>query len=329
MAPNVKKLRKKMIPEDEAMRTLAKPKEDNGPEEDDGKMVEGNDPNDLNQKIESYLGIRKTSAKSNARSRYPEWKRCVELRLGRVSGVYTGGISVTDDVQTEINPDWALTKTKTANLFSQVPMVRGERENKQFSAAISPFLKQMNYEIGDKRCAVGSAMEEVLNDAVNAAGIGGVLVGYAARQEDVEMPTEDLSHIPPQVVDALIKAKKIPTTTTTHKVSDMFYATRLSPTDLLWPAEFVRSNFDDADWLGREGKCPWAVGKVEFRLSDEDKDEVLAGDENREDQDLRSDVERAALSNLKQIAFTEIYYWRYRFDPEEKSFKAIWRIVWV
>src|ERR1019366_2235245 len=148
------------------------------------KPDEKPDQEEIDKKeIESYFKSRITSAEKFRRTKSTEWKRNVDLRLGKTATLYTGGVNIDDDIQSEINPDWALTKTKTANLFSQVPEVQGTHENKKYAAAISPFMRSLNYEIGEKRANIGAAMEEANNDVVNAAGIGGILAGYAARFE--------------------------------------------------------------------------------------------------------------------------------------------------
>src|SRR5438309_10984420 len=73
-----------------------------------------------NKKIEKVLKSRMEASKRTRKQMYSEWKRNVELRIGKIASQFTGGINVEDEVQTEINPDWSLTKTKTANLYSQV-----------------------------------------------------------------------------------------------------------------------------------------------------------------------------------------------------------------
>lgn len=257
-----------------------------------------------------------------------EWKRNVELRLGRVASQYTGGVSVEDQVQTEVNPDWSLTKTKTANLYSQVPQVQLTHESEQFAAAIPPFAKSLNFELGEKRANVGIAMGEVLNDVVNAAGVGAVVVGYAARFETIEVPAIDTSMIPPAQLPALLATKQIETKSVQRVTSDRFYVTRVSPKDLLWPAEFTGSNFDQADYLGYRGRLSWAEAKHEFNLPDDQKEKVLGGARVKQDDTLQSQPESGA-SDHQVVTFKRVYYWRHRVDPEEPSFHAIWELVFV
>ncbi len=162
----------------------------------------GLEVDDLNTKIAKDF---ETGLKANEKQKkdlYQDWKRNVELRMGRTgprsSLAYDN--SSDDDYQSELNPDWFLTKTKIANLYSRTPEVVGTHETKQYGPAIAPFMKQLNYEIGDKRAKVGVAMRETAADIVNAAGVGFVFVDYVARFEDVEVPSVDVSMIDPRLV---------------------------------------------------------------------------------------------------------------------------------
>lgn len=298
-----------------------------------------------NAQIESYLKQRVATSKTTIRQLFNEWKRNVDLRIGRIAGIYTGGVRVEDDIRTEINPDWALTKTKTANLYSQVPTVRGKHENKQYAAAMSPLLKQLNYELGPKRADIGVAMEEVLNDVVNASGVGGIINGLAARFEDVEVPAMDslpgpqgpvpVASIPPQVLEqikqaAIANGTPIPMKTVPRMVSSLPFSTRISPTDLLLPSEYMGSDYNKGPWVGRRGRCSWAEGSVEFKLQENQKQAAIGGEDPLASRDtLRSEPEKDALIDVQGIKFDELYYWRYLLDPNEKNFKAIWKLVFV
>jgi hypothetical protein len=348
-----------------------------------------------NKDVAKVLKTKAEKSKKNRRAYTSEWKDNVNLRLG-TSGVsiYTGGLRVAGaEGRTEINPDWSLTKTKTANLYSQVPSVQVTHENKQYAAAVPPFAKALNYELSEKRSNVGVAMEEVLNDVVNAAGVGAILVSYLARFEPVPLPAADpmlpapptLGGAPPSAMPPHPAAPPMmgapgtlppaapaapppspmggamppkpgapppmsgpPTPGTPpgpvappptplgpemlnaqRVVSDLFPVTRLSVTALLWPAEFIGSNFDDGDWVGHEGTATWAHGVNEWKLTDEDKDEVLIGGETASQDDLREAGDRTTQSESRRIKFTQLWYWRARVDPDEKQLSAIWELVYV
>lgn len=319
----------------------AKPSEDKA---EDPKAVE------LSKKeIETYFNSRRQSSKKNRRTHFPEWKRNVELRIGHVATMYTGGVDVQDEIQTEINPDWSLTKTKTANLYSQVPTVRLAHENKQYAAALPPFAKALNYELGPKRANVGVAMEEVLNDVVNAAGVGAIVGGFAARFEDklvpaveelkkldptqaaqftqVEVPTD--MEITPQQLQTMMAQHQIPMKRVPQMVSDKMFARRISPIDLLWPDEFTGSNFDDGDFIGYSDKCSWPEAKLNFKLKDTDKEKCVSGNNDPAESSLRSNPEKSGLMEKKSVKFDRLFYWRYKVDAEEKSFDCIWEIVFI
>src|SRR5260370_10486708 len=140
------------------------------------------EPEEQDDKISKDLKSRLEAAKKNRKDMHDEWKRNVELRLGHPFSRYVGGIAVDstgDQDQTEINPDWSLTKTKTANLWSQLPSVQGTHDMEQYAQSISPWMKALNYEIGDKRIDMSVSMKEILNDVVNAAGVGAIHFGWA------------------------------------------------------------------------------------------------------------------------------------------------------
>lgn len=294
--------------------------------------------------IAKRLKGRITKSKTERKKFIDRWQRNVDLRMGKVNTLAgetsTANSQYEDDTpQSEINPDWSLTKTKTANLFSQVPEVRGTHDSPAYAPAIPPFMKALNYEIGPKRAKVGVAMEESLNDIVNAAGIGAIYVNYAGRFIFKEVPAittfpTEMGPVPieellPGQVEELIKAKAIPTMTVPQTVSAKITARRISPPDLLWPPEFNGSDFNDADYIGRTGRLPWSEAKHEFKLTDEQKAAAVGGDDPSKDSDLRAENGQECGDDEETVVYDEVYYWRYRVDPEEKSFDAIWKLVYV
>lgn len=287
------------------------------------------------KKLVSTLKAKIEASKAHRRTFTRRWQENIESRLGEVDhggDPALGGYDhLSGDRQTEINPDWSLTKTKTANLYSQVPAVQATHENPVYAAAVPPFTKALNYELGEKRSNVGVCMEEALNDVVNASGVSAVIVSFAARFEDVEVPAIDVSHLPPELVQQAIAAKQIPMHTVPRMTDYKFPTMRLSPSDLLWPKEFTGSNFDDADWIGRTGRCNWADAKVDFKLTDAQKDDCVGAGETALQDDLRSSADRSHTPHdeAELVTYDELYYWRSRVDPDETSFCAIWRFVVV
>lgn len=311
-----------------------------------------NSPTMSKGQIETYFKSRVESCKREKATMIPEWRRNVELRIGHVASLYTGGVgSITDDLQTEINPDWSLTKTKTANLYSQVPTVRLSHENKAYRPALPGFAKQLNYEISPKRSNIGAAMEECLNDMVNAAGICLIYTGYAARYNEKLVPALDeqtMAMFPPEILSTLKETEveedfevtpetlepmlaggKIPMKRMYEVASDKIFTRRMSPVDGLWPKDFTGSDFNDADFGGYTGTCSWPEAKLEFKLDDEAYTKVVGGHEDDSEKTLRSNAEGTGVAEIKRVRFDDLYYWRYRVDADEKSFDCIWRIVYV
>lgn len=293
----------------------------------------------LDQDIVTYFMDRAEASRKVRKKNWPKWKRSVDLRLGNASvGIDTDSTNEAD-IKSEINPDWSLTKTKTANLFSQVPKVNASYENKQYKPAVAPFLRTLNYEISAKRCNIAAAMEETLNDVVNAAGIGGILTGYMARTETKQVPQQDTVMLQGQAVPTkmfnpdqqqrLVQAGLIQMVPVEQRTDFRFYQTRISPADLLTPAEFTGSDFNDGDFVGYDGKMPSAMAKVQFKMSDEDLKQLQGEYDEVDNKSLQSEPEGHDVIGTKNIRYTEIFYWRYRVDPDEKCFDCIWRLVFV
>lgn len=262
------------------------------------------------------------------------WRRNVELLMGDVATrTFIGtdlGEGDDDSLQSEINPDWYLTKTKRANLYSQVPQVQGTHENRQYALAIPPFLKQLNYEIGEKRSNVGVAMFESLADVINAAGIGFVLVDYVARFDEVDVPSIDVSMLNPQQIDLGIKKGLIPTEKAPRMVSDAFPIKRIAPLDGIWPSDFSGSNFDDGDFMGYRDRLSEADAAHMLDLDEDQLRKAVTSTGSRKNDTLRtSDTESRDRMTKRVVEFDRVFYWRHRFDKDEMSLKAIWEIVWV
>ena len=111
---------------------------------------------ELNKRIAKTIATRIDKCKTYKRRLIPRWKRAIELRIGKLADHYTGGIGDTDDIRAEIIPDWALTKTKTAQLFSIQPQIQLMHENEQYAQAVPPFRKALNYRLGEKGAHAGT-----------------------------------------------------------------------------------------------------------------------------------------------------------------------------
>lgn len=275
-----------------------------------------------------------------------DWKINVERRLGNSGAhVYTGGLAIdtsgTADGQSTINPDWYLTKTKTANLFSQVPDVQLTFVQKKYGPAIYPFAKALKFELSDKRADIGVPMDEVLNDVVNASGIGGVMVGYTARFETTKVAVEESITSPTGAVaqtkdmtleqlQALEKAGLVHLKDAHKVVSYKFFINRISPIHLLTPAGFTGSLYDNADWVGYDGEYSWADAQTNLGLKDSQKELVLGNNTpETSSQSLRGSMEVQATNTTPVVRYKELYYWRARQDASELNLQAIWKVVFV
>lgn len=225
-----------------------------------------------------------------------------------------------DEDRVNVNIDWALVKAKHAQLWSQTPSVVLTAKRNDVQPIAPAFSRELNAKLTEAN--VGAAVDESVLDAVNAAGIAALIVRYEARTEDIEIPA----------VDALTAAtlvqqgQPVPTVKTKRVTSKRFPIERFSPSNLLWPLEFDRSDWDQAPWLGRSGRLSWAEAKHAFKLKDTQRETVCGGLDRqqslRDDRDVSADV-------AADVEFDEIFYWQHRFDPAAKYHEAIQRVVFV
>jgi hypothetical protein len=236
----------------------------------------------------------------------------------------------TTTTEVSINPDWSLTKAKIAQLYSQTPTIRltVRQGMEAFTPAIQPFGRELN-DILDS-ASVGTTIEEVLSDVINAAGIGAVLVSCEKRTEKRMVPEMDPATLPPDIQQALLTgAFEMPMTEVDAVVDIQYLVTRISPADLLIPSDFTGSNYDHARWLGHDGRMTWAQAQVEFGLTDEQKDEVLSGDKRAKGTTNTLSTDTNKFRDTEVVTFSEVFYWCHYYDPADTSFKAMKRVVFV
>jgi hypothetical protein len=264
----------------------------------------------------------------NTRKEFKEtWKENVQRRKGKP---YKEA-GTTD--RAVVPADWSFTKAKEAQMFSQVPTVILTAEHELYKAAVPVFQKELNHVL-TKLVKVGVVMEESLPDAINKSGIAGCKVGYMATFEPTQIPAVDVSQFPPEIQRQMMQSGQVQMLDTMKRVDCKFYATRISPDQLLWPKEFKGSDFDEAAWVGWDGSYTWAQALREFAQSEArprglrpDQKETICGGADRErtetDEDTPSDD-----SHLR-VTFTEIFYNAAKDDPNEKHFDKIRRKVYV
>jgi len=253
-----------------------------------------------------------------------DWQENVERRRGAPDETS----QFTSSERVIVNQDWSLTKAKIAQLYSQTPEVRLSPRAKKYQAAVPVFATQLNDTITD--VSVGTTIEEVLADVVNASGIGGVLVSYEARTEPRQVPAIDPSTLPPDMQQALAQGQfQIPMETVDHVVECCYLVDRISPTDLLVPSDFTGSNYNKARWLGHDGRMTWTQAQRMFGLSDEQKERVLGSDRRASGSTNSLNTDTLKFKDDEVVSFTELFYWRHYYHQEETSYRALQRVVFV
>ncbi len=279
-----------------------------------------------NKKRNAEFRQRIKACKTHRKKLITNWTSNIDYRRGKPAS------SQSDDDNISVNLDWSYTKTKQASLFSQVPKVRVSHSPESISA---PWVATFERKLNDKAISAGieAAMDEVLPDCINAAGFGAVLVSYEALTEMKEVPSVDVSFLPPQLQLAAMKSgqifgQQIETKQIPHKVDARYTIRRISPADFLWPVDFTGSNFDNAPWLGYTGRIPWAEAVARFGLTEEDKPESLTDEKTTEDR-LSHDYDRDREEDDDKVGFDEIFYHEHQYDTEAKSFNTIHHLVFL
>lgn len=268
------------------------------------------------------------SCKNYKRKLIPQWSASVDMRRGKAFN------SQSDEDRIAVPLDWSLTKAKQASLFSQVPQIRIDHSPE--SVAAGPWLEAFEQRLNDtlRTGGIEAAMEECLPDCINAAGIGAILVSHESLTEDVEVPSIDLSTLPPQIGAMIMKTgtmpdgSPIPTEIVPRIIDHRYTINRISPSDLLWPINFTGADFDRAPWVGRSGRVSWAEGVQKFKLTEDDRETVL-GDERSYQDRLTHDTDKDKSPDDDQVGFDEIFFKEHQFDPEAKSYDTLHRMVFV
>jgi hypothetical protein len=194
-------------------------------------------------------------AKAKRDDLMPNWQLNVNERRGKDFDADA------DENRSTVPMDWTLTKTKAAQLFSQMPQLRLISKSQAFEDSVPIAAKIINALLG--RSGVEAVMSECVVDCVNAAGIGVAVVRYESLTETVTLPIVDPMAISmagmaqgmPPVEDP---ANPIPTQPQTRTTDRRFCVDRVSPSDFLWPASFALSDWNKSPWLGHTGRGTWA-----------------------------------------------------------------------
>jgi hypothetical protein len=252
--------------------------------------------------------------------RLPEWQTNVDARKGARSGTDAVDRLTTNDRRIIVNQDWPITKAKIAQLYSQTPEVRLTPRDDAFRPAVPVFGRELNDTIA--AASVGTTIEEVLADVVNASGIGAALVSCEARTEMRDVPMVDPAMVPPEL------QAEIPTQSVEHTVDRRFLAQRISPADLLTPDDFTGSDYDQARWLGEDGRMTWPQSMAALGLTEEQKEKVC-GKDKRAGNSSTLNTSTATFSDTDVVNYTQLFYWRHYYHADETNFKALQRLVFV
>ena len=267
-----------------------------------------------------------TSARRRRDDLVPAWQDNVDRRRNATNETAIGTRTANKPIR--VNQDWPLTKAKIAQLYSQTPEVRLTPRADRYRAAVPVFGQQLNDAITD--ATVGQTIEEVLADVVNASGDGGVLVSYEARTEPREIPETDPQTLPPELQQAALLGQfDIPMVTIDAVVDCQYLCERLSPADILIPSDFTGSNYNKARWLGHDGRMTWTQAQRELGLTDDEKDKVLGADSRGRGATGSLNTDTQKFKDGEVVNFTQLFYWRHFYHPEETSFKALQRLVFV
>ena len=227
-----------------------------------------------------------------------------------------------------VNRDWPLTKAKLALLYSNTPQPRLSTNNPQLKGKLGVFSQRVNKQI--HKSSVGSAIEEELCDVINASGISGVVLSCEKRTEMRDVPIVEPSMLPPDMAAAVSSgAMTIPTMPTLATTDYRYPCRRLSPAQLLVPADFTGSNYDSARFLAYDDSMTWEQAVINLGLTDDVKEKVVGPDRRARGTTNTLNYDTNKFRETEVVNYTEVFYWRHFYHADETSFDALQRVVFV
>jgi hypothetical protein len=210
-----------------------------------------------------------------------------------------------------VNKDLPRVKQKMAQLFYQVPEVQLKPRREDYAPAAQVFQPVLNFFL-TKRIKTDVMMREVLTDVLGVSGIGVSKLGYECVTEDVQMPMQDASQLPPELqLSALQQEPQMETVP--RCIYENYFWNRISPAKFVFPDEFTGSDFDEASWLGFEFRIPLEEAKRKYGLSD---DFQGSGPDENLVSAVSEDKQRA--QGTSTVRGWEIWYKAALFDPSVK-----------
>jgi hypothetical protein len=241
------------------------------------------------------------------------WKTNVNYRMGKPFENEPD----TDTVNVPV--DNSRTKNKAASLFFQCPKVILKARRPDAAGAVQLFAAALNFEMEHEARAY-TAMDECLGDVINASGFAAAMIGYDASFETVELPP-DTSMIPPEQLAMMPPPEP---ELVERAIYECYYVNRISPNQFLWPADFIGSDWQKAEWLGYEGRIPLAEA---LRRQWVDEDYESECEDKLET--VNDEIDEDSKSTGKYVKFSEIFYRKNVIDPMEKDPRKIGHIVIV
>jgi len=267
------------------------------------------------------------TCKTYRRKLVENWSISIDYRRGK------GFSSESDTEKVTVPLDWSFTKTKQASLFSQVPQIRVNHHPETMMAG--PGLHKFESRVNDtlKAAGIEAAMDEVLPDCINASGIGVALVSFESITEDKEVPKMDLSMLPPEIAaqalqTGMLDGQPIEMEVVPQVVDKRYVIQRISPSDFIWPLNFVGSDFNQASLIGRSGRIPWAEAAKKYKLTDADKESVLGEDRSVIDR-LTHDIDKDQTQPDQMVGFDEIWYKEFQYNEDASSYHTLHHLVYL
>ena len=178
----------------------------------------------------------------------------------------------TEDVR--LNIEYEKTEQKRHQLFFRVPELRlkphprtirerGLSNEDDLRRAVTVFREVLQFHAGPKGLRTKKLIDKLLFDVLCPAGIAACKVGYERYESGtVQLPTGRMMPGPSTGQPGAILDLNMPLMVpemerVPNVVADRYFASRISPGDLLLPADFVGNDYArEADWLGYDFWIP-------------------------------------------------------------------------
>jgi len=286
------------------------------------------------------------AAEKNKDTYLKVWQESVNYRAMKPFPMAT-----TDNVdhvdRVALSEDWSRTKAKTAELAFKLPKIVAGASRPEFQDSAPIVTALVNKTL--RRLRAHYVVDECLADVINAAGVMAAVVGMDIRTEEVPIssaplpaaneivapPFGDVSPIA-DLVDTSAGPVDLGDTTPTKpalvSVRRRIYQSptlnRISPADLLWPADFRLSDWRKAPWLG----YTTTMTEVEIRREWEDKipDDWQAESVKVEGtlaDDLRPTSDQSVKSPTVEV--TVIFYYAACYDADKSHPECIRSLTFI